>query len=69
MELVTDLTLVIAAALVGGALAQRLRQPLLVGYILAGVAIGPFTGGLTAILARVVTTSSDATGCTSAGDR
>ena len=47
MELVTDLTLVLAAALAGGFIAHRLRQPLIVGYILAGVLIGPFTGGLT----------------------
>jgi len=47
VELVTDLTLVLAAALAGGFIAHRLRQPLIVGYILAGVLIGPFTGGLT----------------------
>jgi CPA2 family monovalent cation:H+ antiporter-2 len=47
MELVTDLTLVLAAALVGGLVAQRFRQPTIVGYILAGVVVGPFTGGLT----------------------
>lgn len=47
MELVADLTLVLAAALVGGLVAQRLRQPLIVGYIVAGVAVGPFTGGVT----------------------
>src|SRR5689334_12907614 len=47
MELVADLTLVLVAALVGGLIAQRLGQPLIVGYILAGVAVGPFTGGLT----------------------
>ena len=41
MELVADLTLVLAAALVGGLLAQRLRQPLIVGYIVAGVVVGP----------------------------
>jgi CPA2 family monovalent cation:H+ antiporter-2 len=51
MELVGDLALVLAAALVGGFLAQRFGQPLIVGYILAGVAVGPFTGGLT--VARV----------------
>jgi CPA2 family monovalent cation:H+ antiporter-2 len=44
MELVTDLTLVLVAALAGGFLAHRLRQPLIVGYILAGVAVGH--GGL-----------------------
>jgi CPA2 family monovalent cation:H+ antiporter-2 len=47
MDLVADLTLVLIAALAGGFLAQRLGQPLIVGYILAGVAIGPFTGGPT----------------------
>src|SRR5512138_890595 len=47
MTLVADLTLVLAAALAGGLLAQRIRQPLVVGYILAGVVVGPFTGGLT----------------------
>jgi CPA2 family monovalent cation:H+ antiporter-2 len=47
MELVADLTLVLVAALVGGLAAQRLRQPLIVGYIIAGIAVGPFTGGFT----------------------
>jgi CPA2 family monovalent cation:H+ antiporter-2 len=47
MELVADLTLVLMAALVGGFIARRFGQPLIVGYILAGVAIGPFTGGVT----------------------
>lgn len=47
MELVADLALVLLAALVGGFLAQRLGQPLIVGYIVAGIVIGPFTGGPT----------------------
>jgi CPA2 family monovalent cation:H+ antiporter-2 len=47
MELVADLSLVLLAALAGGYLAQRLGQPLIVGYIIAGIAIGPFTGGPT----------------------
>src|SRR3954468_24157477 len=47
MELVSDLTLVLAAALAGGFFAHRIGQPLIVGYILAGVVVGPFTGGLT----------------------
>jgi CPA2 family monovalent cation:H+ antiporter-2 len=49
MDLVADLALILVAALAGGFLAQRLGQPLIVGYILAGVAIGPFTGGLTVV--------------------
>src|SRR4051812_16988480 len=47
MELVSDLTLVLAAALAGGFVAHRFGQPLIVGYIVAGVIVGPFTGGLT----------------------
>jgi CPA2 family monovalent cation:H+ antiporter-2 len=47
VKLVADLTLVLAAALVGGIVAQRLRQPLIVGYMVAGVAVGPYTGGFT----------------------
>src|SRR5918996_5565209 len=49
MALVADLSLVLLAALFGGFLAQRLRQPLMVGYVLAGVIVGPFTGGLTVV--------------------
>jgi monovalent cation:H+ antiporter-2, CPA2 family len=49
MELVGDLTLVLVAALIGAFVAQRFRQPLIVGYILAGVVVGPFTGGLTVV--------------------
>ncbi|MGE5244208.1 MAG: cation:proton antiporter [Betaproteobacteria bacterium] len=45
MELVTALTIVLAAALIGGFVAQRLGQPLIVGYIVAGVVVGPLTGG------------------------
>jgi monovalent cation:H+ antiporter-2, CPA2 family len=47
MDLVADLTLVLAAALAGGFVAHRIGQPLIVGYIVAGVIVGPFTGGLT----------------------
>ncbi len=35
----------VGAALVGGAIAVRLGQPAIVGYLLAGIAIGPFTPG------------------------
>ncbi len=47
MDLMGDLALVLIAALSGGILAHRLGQPLIVGYILAGILIGPFTGGPT----------------------
>ena len=44
MGLVADLTLVLVAALAGGFAAQRLGQPLIVGYILAGAVVGQVTG-------------------------
>jgi monovalent cation:H+ antiporter-2, CPA2 family len=47
MELVADLALVFLAAVAGGFLAQRVGQPLIVGYIVAGIVIGPFTPGPT----------------------
>ena len=49
MPLVADLTLILLSALTGALIAQRLRQPPIVGYILAGVVIGPFTGGFSVV--------------------
>jgi CPA2 family monovalent cation:H+ antiporter-2 len=40
-----DLAYVIIAAITGGLFAWRLRQPLIIGYVLAGVAISPLTPG------------------------
>jgi CPA2 family monovalent cation:H+ antiporter-2 len=34
------------AALAGGLIAQRLKQPLILGYILAGIIVGPYTGAI-----------------------
>jgi monovalent cation:H+ antiporter-2, CPA2 family len=42
-----DIALMVVAALVGGVVAQRLGLPLILGYILAGVVVGPNTGGPT----------------------
>ncbi len=42
-----DLAYVFGAAVVGGAVAKALRQPLILGYVLGGVLIGPFTPGPT----------------------
>ncbi|PYO37090.1 MAG: hypothetical protein DMD86_03640, partial [Candidatus Rokuibacteriota bacterium] len=42
-----DLAYVFAAALLGGALAWLARQPLILGYVLGGILIGPFTPGPT----------------------
>jgi monovalent cation:H+ antiporter-2, CPA2 family len=45
MNLLTNLTIALLTAFVGGALARRLGLPTIVGYLLAGVVIGPFTPG------------------------
>jgi monovalent cation:H+ antiporter-2, CPA2 family len=42
-----DLAYVFVAAACGGLVARWLRQPLIVGYVLAGILIGPFTPGPT----------------------
>src|SRR5579884_767029 len=44
-QLLGDLGLLFLAALAGGMLAHLLRQPLVVGYILGGVMVSPFTPG------------------------
>jgi CPA2 family monovalent cation:H+ antiporter-2 len=45
LALVVDLVLAVALAFLGGIVAQRLGQPVILGYLLAGVLIGPFTPG------------------------
>lgn len=47
-ELITTLAAAFGLALIFGLVASRLRLPPLVGYLLAGVAVGPFTPGFTA---------------------
>lgn len=42
-----DLAYVFLAAVFGGLLAWKARQPIILGYVLAGVLIGPFTPGPT----------------------
>jgi len=42
-----DLAYVFTAALFGGVVAWRFRQPLILGYVLGGIVIGPFTPGPT----------------------
>ncbi|MBS1839255.1 MAG: cation:proton antiporter [Acidobacteria bacterium] len=41
-----EVAMVFAAALIFGMLAWRLRQPLILGYVLAGLVLSPFTPGL-----------------------
>ena len=47
-ELLKTIAIALPAAFVGGIAAKWLRLPVLVGYLLAGVAVGPFTPGLVA---------------------
>jgi CPA2 family monovalent cation:H+ antiporter-2 len=47
MGVAADIVIIVIAALLGALLAQRLKQPLILGYILAGVVVGPHTGGIT----------------------
>lgn len=47
MGIASDLIYIVVVALIGGVVAHSIRQPLLLGYILAGVIVGPHTAGPT----------------------
>ncbi len=47
MGIATDIVIIVLAALIGGMIAQKLRQPLILGYILSGILVGPHTGAIT----------------------
>ncbi len=53
LSFILDVGVATAAALLGGALVRRFGQPPLVGYLLAGIAIGPFTPGFTGDVDRI----------------
>ena len=48
VPLIATIAVSLAFAFVGGLLAVRLRLPPLVGYLLAGIVVGPFTPGFVA---------------------
>jgi CPA2 family monovalent cation:H+ antiporter-2 len=54
-RLIVDLVTVLAAAAAGGILAAVLRQPILLGYLLAGMIVGPAGLGLIKELIQVET--------------
>lgn len=54
-RLIVDLVTVLGAAAVGGLLAALLRQPVLLGYLLAGIIVGPAGLGLIKELIQVET--------------
>ena len=47
LSLLINIALALGYALAGGVVARRLGLPTIVGYLLAGVALGPFTPGFT----------------------
>ncbi|MBA2300463.1 MAG: cation:proton antiporter, partial [Chloroflexi bacterium] len=46
--LISTIAIGLTAAFIGGLIARHVRLPAIVGYIVAGIAIGPFTPGLIA---------------------
>jgi CPA2 family monovalent cation:H+ antiporter-2 len=47
MGIAADICIIVVAALIGGIIAQQFKQPLILGYIFAGLLVGPHTGGVT----------------------
>lgn len=47
MGIAGDIIIIILAGLLTGLVANRLKIPPIIGYIVAGIIIGPFTGGVT----------------------
>ena len=45
MGIAGDIALILVAAFAGGIVAQRLGLPLILGYIVAGILVGPNTPG------------------------
>ena len=41
MGIAADIIIIVLAALFGGLIAQKLRQPLILGYILSGIFLAP----------------------------
>ncbi len=40
-----DIAIIVTAGFLGGVVAQHLKQPLILGYLAAGIVLGPVTGG------------------------
>ncbi len=53
LPILINITIALGVAFVGGLLARRAKLPPLVGYLLAGVAIGPFTPGFVGDLSTI----------------
>ena len=55
LGLLVDLVIVLAAALVGGLLARVLKLPLVLGYIVGGIVVGPYALGWVGDVGQVET--------------
>jgi CPA2 family monovalent cation:H+ antiporter-2 len=53
LDLLVNIAVALVAAFIGGLIARRLGLPALVGYLLAGMAIGPFTPGFVGDIANI----------------
>ena len=46
MGIAADIITIVVAAMFGGIIAHKFKQPLILGYILAGLVIGPYSSGI-----------------------
>ncbi len=53
LDPVISIAILLGAALVGGMIAHRLRQPVILGYLVVGVAVGPYALGLVGDVALI----------------
>jgi CPA2 family monovalent cation:H+ antiporter-2 len=51
MGIAADIVIIVVFALFGALIAQKFKQPLILGYIIVGIAIGPHAGGI--IVAKI----------------
>lgn len=55
LGLFVNLVIILIAALVGGMIARRLKLPVILGYLLGGIAVGPYGFGLVSDIGEIET--------------
>ena len=58
LDPLVTIAVLLAAALVGGMIAHRLRQPVILGYLVIGIAVGPHSLGLVSDLELIETVAA-----------
>jgi len=58
LDPIVTIAVLLAAALVGGMIAHRLRQPVILGYLVIGIAVGPHSLGLVSDLELIETVAT-----------